>query len=96
MPLRLRSLPAQLLPHGPLDALRQVLLFAVAYYAYRYTRGFVDDPQSATVAFENARSIIHIEQTLGLFVEPSVQAWSASVPSSWTSRAGCTSTPRAP
>ena len=36
--------------------LRQVLLFAVAYYAYRYTRGFVDDPQSATVAFENARA----------------------------------------
>jgi len=80
VPLRLRSLPAQLLPHGPLDALRQVLLFAVAYYAYRYTRGFVDDPQSATVAFENARAIIHIEQTLGLFVEPSVQAWSSSVP----------------
>jgi hypothetical protein len=80
VPLRLRSLPAQLLPHGPLDALRQVLLFAIAYYAYRYTRGFVDDPQSATVAFENARSIIHIEQTLGLFVEPSVQAWSSSVP----------------
>ena len=80
MLLRLRSLPAQLLPHGPLDAIRQVLLFAVAYYAYRYTRGFVDDPQSATVAFQNARSIIHIEQTLGLFVEPSVQAWSGSVP----------------
>ena len=54
MPLRLRSLPAQLLPHGPLDAVRQVLLFAAAYYAYRYTRGFVDDPQSATVAFQNA------------------------------------------
>ena len=80
MLLRLRSLPAQLLPHGPLDALRQVLLFVVAYYAYRYTRGLVDDPRSATVAFQNARSIIHIEQTLGLFVEPSVQAWSASVP----------------
>jgi hypothetical protein len=78
--LRLRSLPAQLLPHGPVDAVRQVLLFAVAYYTYRYTRGFVDDPQSATVAFQNARNIIHIEQTLGLFVEPSVQAWSASVP----------------
>jgi hypothetical protein len=81
MLVRLRSLPAQLLPHGPLDAVRQLLLFAAAYYAYRLSRGVVNDPQAATVAFENARELIYIEKALGVFVEPSVQAWSSSIPS---------------
>jgi hypothetical protein len=80
VPLRLRSLPAQLLPHGPLDALRQVLLFAAAYYGYRLVRGAVDDPLGATAAFKNARELISVEQSLGIFVEPSVQAWAASRP----------------
>jgi hypothetical protein len=53
-----------------------VLLFAAAYYAYRLTRGAIDDPQGATVAFNNARNLIHLEQATGLFVEPSVQSWS--------------------
>ena len=88
MLVRLRSLPAQLLPHGPLDAVRQLLLFAAAYYAYRLSRGVVNDPQAATVAFENARELIYIEQALGVFVEPSVQAWTSGIPalldfSSW-------------
>ena len=43
-------------------------------------RGLVDDPQGATVAFENARHLIGIERALGLFVEPSVQAWAQSKP----------------
>jgi hypothetical protein len=80
MQLRVRSLPAQLLPHGPLDAVRQVLLFAAAYYGYRLTRGVVDDPQAAAVAFENARDLIRVEQAVGIFVEPGVQAWAASTP----------------
>jgi hypothetical protein len=80
MLLRVRSLPAQLLPHGPLDAVRQLLLFAAAYYGYRLTRGVVDDPQAAAVAFENARDLIRIEQAVGIFVEPGVQAWAASTP----------------
>jgi hypothetical protein len=80
MLLRVRSLPAQLLPHGPLDAVRQLLLFAAAYYGYRLTRGVVDDPQAAAVAFENARHLIRIEQAVGIFVEPGVQAWAASTP----------------
>ena len=57
---------------------RQVLLFAAAYYAYRLVRGWIDDPQGATVAFDNARHLIHLEQTLGFFVEPSVQAWAST------------------
>ena len=43
-------------------------------------RGWIDDPQGATVAFENARNLIDIEQALGLFVEPSVQAWASTKP----------------
>src|SRR5919205_1301277 len=77
---RLRSLQARLLPNGILDVVRQVLLFAVAYYGYRLVRGWIDDPQGATVAFDNARHVIHVEQTLGFFVEPSVQACASTKP----------------
>src|SRR5512132_331279 len=77
---RARSLQARFLPHGLLDVVRQVLLFAAAYYAYRLVRGWIDDPQGATVAFDNARHLIHLEQTMGFFVEPSVQAWASTKP----------------
>src|SRR5919198_6728633 len=61
------------LPNGWLDALRQLCLFAGAYYAYRLVRGFVDGQAGA--AFENARSLVHFERALGLFFEPGLQAW---------------------
>jgi membrane-associated phospholipid phosphatase len=61
------------LPQGWLDALRQLVLFAGAYYAYRIVRGFVDG--QATLAFENARALVDAERTLGLFFEPGLQAW---------------------
>jgi PAP2 superfamily len=77
---RLRSLQARLLPRGLFDVVRQVLLFAAAYYGYRLVRGAVDDPLGAAVAFKNARELISIEQSLHIFVEPSVQAWAASKP----------------
>jgi membrane-associated phospholipid phosphatase len=77
---RARSLQARLLPHGVLDVVRQVLLFAAAYYAYRLVRGWIDDPAGATVAFDNARHLIHFEQTMGFFVEPSIQAWASTKP----------------
>ena len=64
---------ARLFPHGPVDVLRQVLLFAAAYYAYRLTRGWIDDGQGAAVAFENARHLINLEQNTHLFVERDVQ-----------------------
>jgi hypothetical protein len=75
---RLKLLSARLFPHGPLDVLRQVALFALAYYGYRYVRGYIDDPTGATVAFENARELIGIERGLHVFVEPSVQSWAAA------------------
>lgn len=61
------------LPQGWLDALRQLMLFAGAYYAYRLVRGFVDG--QAALAFENARNLVDFERTLGLFFEPGLQSW---------------------
>lgn len=72
---RVRALQARLLPHGPLDLVRQVLLFFLAYNGYRFVRGAAEDPAGAVVAFDHARRLIGIEQSLGLFVEPAVQAW---------------------
>jgi hypothetical protein len=68
----------RLLPHGPLDVARQVLLFAAGYSLYRFVRGFADDPGVAELAFGNAREIIAAEQTLNVFVEPHIQAWAMS------------------
>jgi hypothetical protein len=75
MSSRLHSL-TRLLPHGPLDAARQIALFVGAYFAYALVRGYADEPGVAATAFANARGIISLERTLNIFVEPSVQAWS--------------------
>ena len=60
---RVWRLSGRWLPNGWLDALRQLALFAGAYYAYRLVRGFVDG--QAGLAFENARNLVHFERTLG-------------------------------
>src|SRR4051812_16978486 len=77
MTARLTTLQARLLPHGPLDMVRQVLLFIAAYEVYRLTRGLVNHPEAATAAFQNARELIGIERTLNVFVEPSLQTFIA-------------------
>jgi hypothetical protein len=77
---RLRSLEARLLPRGLVDVVRQVLLFGIAYYGYRMVRGTVDDPVGAAVAFQHSREVIHLEQSLGIFVEPSIQGWVSGRP----------------
>lgn len=64
------------LPSGWIDAIRQLALFAGAYYAYRIVRGFVDG--QADLAFENARALVDAERSLGLFFEPGLQAWARS------------------
>jgi hypothetical protein len=86
MVARARLLQARLLPSGWLDALRQVSLFAAAYFAYRLVRGLVEG--DANAAFAHARDLISLERTLHLFVEPSIQAWASGshvvmVLSSW-------------
>ncbi|MHB8241211.1 MAG: phosphatase PAP2 family protein [Solirubrobacteraceae bacterium] len=72
---RARSLQARVLPHGWLDALRQVSLFAAAYVAYRIVRGMVEG--NANAAFAHARDLISLERGMHLFVEPSIQAWAS-------------------
>ena len=72
---RARRLEARVLPHGLVDVLRQIALFAGAYLAYRLVRGLVEG--RATAAFQHARDLVHIERTLHVFVEPSVQAWAS-------------------
>jgi membrane-associated phospholipid phosphatase len=71
MAARLRSI----LPHGPVDVLRQIVLFCGAYWLYRIVRGMVDG--RAGEAFDNARAVIDIERELGLFFEPAVHAWAS-------------------
>src|SRR5215212_8331224 len=75
---RLRAAASRALPNGWPDAVRQLLVFAAAYYAYRLVRGAVDGHTTAT----------GVERSLHLFVEPAVQAWGTSKPwlidfSSW-------------
>ncbi len=83
---RARVLQARALPHGWLDALRQVSLFGAAYLAYRLVRGLVEG--DANAAFAHARDLISLERTMHVFVEPSIQAWASGshfvmVLSSW-------------
>ncbi len=75
MVARARLLQGRVLPHGWLDALRQVSLFGLAYLAYRIVRGVVEG--DANEAFAHSRDLISLERTLHLFVEPSIQAWAS-------------------
>jgi PAP2 superfamily len=70
---RVWRLSGRWLPNGWLDAIRQLALFAGAYYLYRIVRGFVDG--QAGLAFENARTLVDLERSLGLFFEPGLQGW---------------------
>jgi len=65
----------RLLPRGTRDLARQIGLFCGAYLAYRVVRGLVDG--RASLAFENARTLIDAERALGLFVEPAVHGWAS-------------------
>ena len=63
----------RVLPKGWPDLLRQILLFCGAYWAYRLVRGLTDS--RAEDAFRHANELVHLEQRLGLFVEPAVNTW---------------------
>ena len=71
---RLRALQVRFLPNGWIDVGRQILVFGAAYYGYRLVRGAMDQ-HTTVAAFDHARSIIGVERSLHLFIEPSVQAW---------------------
>jgi membrane-associated phospholipid phosphatase len=65
-----------LLPHGPLDLGRQLVLFCGAYWLYRLVRGLVDG--RAAEAFANARAVVDVERALGLFFEPGLHEWASA------------------
>ncbi len=61
------------LPHGRVDLVRQVSLFALAYMGYEVVRdlvGVTDDRP-----FANATRVIDLERSLHLFAEPQIQRW---------------------
>jgi hypothetical protein len=72
----LRQIERRWLPQGWLDLLRQLALFAIAYYGYQLVRGTVDG--KVAVATWNATKLIWLEHQLHFFVEPSVQAWATN------------------
>jgi hypothetical protein len=68
------------LPKGWRDLVLQIVILAVAIFAYELTRGLADGAAAVSAATSNAADVIHAERTLGLFFEPSVQQWTLSVP----------------
>jgi hypothetical protein len=69
---------ARLLPRGWIDLLRNGALFVVAFVLYDLVRKAVAHGNPYR-PFGDARKIIDFERGLHIFVEPSVQAWAASV-----------------
>jgi hypothetical protein len=69
----LRAWIARLLPQGPMDLARQLLLIGLSLVAYEHVRTLT--ASDASVAFVHARELISLERSLHIFVEPSVQAW---------------------
>jgi membrane-associated phospholipid phosphatase len=61
------------LPKGGSDALVQLSLFVVADILYETVRGIAES--NPTAAFSNARAIVELEQSTGLFFEQGLQAW---------------------
>ncbi len=66
----------RVLPNGPLDLVRQVCLFGLAYLLYRLVEGMVAG--NAALAFAHARELVSLERRLHIFVEPSIQGWATS------------------
>jgi membrane-associated phospholipid phosphatase len=66
----------RILPHGPLDLLRQLAIWFGFLYAYRYTRGVADrDPFKA---FHNGLAIADVEHRFTGLWELSLQSFVAS------------------
>ena len=61
------------LPKGGSDALMQLSLFVMADILYETVRGVAES--NAATAFSNARGIVELEQSTGLFFEHGLQTW---------------------
>jgi membrane-associated phospholipid phosphatase len=73
MRTRVAIIAQRALPRGPVDLLRQIVLFCGAYWLYRLARGMVYD--QTVSAFDHARNIIDLERSTHVFVEQSIQTW---------------------
>jgi membrane-associated phospholipid phosphatase len=73
----LRLIEARVLPHGWIDAIRQVMLFVIAYVLYGLVRALAYGSalQPGYKPFGDAMRIIDLERVLHVFVEPSIQSW---------------------
>ena len=60
------------LPRGWPDLFRQLLLYVIADTGYELARGMADG--RANLAFANGERVIDVQQSMGLFFEPSWQA----------------------
>jgi len=67
---------ARILPHGPLDLLRQLAIWFGFLYAYRYTRGVAD--RNPYAAFQNGLRVADIEHRVTGLWELSLQSFVAS------------------
>jgi membrane-associated phospholipid phosphatase len=74
MQRRLREFEARVLPRGWFDVVRQIGLFVGVYILYQLVRGLISY-SNPYKPFGDAMKIINLEQTLHVFVEPSIQAW---------------------
>jgi membrane-associated phospholipid phosphatase len=61
------------LPHGLIDLLRQLSLFALAYAGYEIVRGLAG--VTGGRPFANASRVIGLERRLHVFIEPGIQRW---------------------
>src|SRR5687768_16557555 len=66
------SARARVLPHGPLDLLRQLAIWFGFLYAYRYTRGVAD--RDSYEAFQNGLRVADVEHRLTGLWELSLQS----------------------
>lgn len=73
---RLNAHREEILPRGPLDVARQLLLFTAAYLGYEAVRGLVGSGGSQP--FTDATRIIDLERALHVFVEPTIQSWTTT------------------
>lgn len=64
----------RLLPRGWRDLASQLLLFAGAYVGYQLVRGLVGTG-SGYRPFGDATTVINLERTIHVFVEPDIQTW---------------------
>lgn len=76
MTVALHAWSARLLPRGPIDLARQLVLIGLLLVVYEHVR--VLSASDANEAFEHARELISLERSLHIFVEPNLQAWASS------------------